>query len=74
MNYTIADNKGFFHITVKPTGDSNPIPYTEEELAKLPKSLILHCSKPGQGIRYTESNMESIVAEEDVRRKLVTYK
>ena len=68
MNYTVADDKGFFHITVKPTGDSNHIPYTEEELAELPKSLILHCSKPGQGIRYPESSMKSIVEEESKRR------
>ena len=60
MNYTVADDKGFFHITVKPTGDSNHTPYTEEELAELPLSLIDFCSKPGQGIRYPEDDMKKL--------------
>ena len=60
MNYTIADDQGFFHVTIKPTGENNRTPYTKEELAELPLSLIEFCSKPGQGIRYPEDGMKRL--------------
>lgn len=58
MNYTVADNQGFFHVTYSQRGEESRVPYTEEEISNLPKYMLSFCNTPGQGIMFSEKMVE----------------
>lgn len=63
MNYTIANNEGFFHVTYSERGEESRTLYTEEEIAKLPKYMLSFCNTPGQGIMFSEKMMKVLSKE-----------
>jgi hypothetical protein len=60
MNYTVANDQGFFHVTYSEKGEEKRVPYTQEEIARLPKYMVSFCNTPRQGIMFTEQTMKAL--------------
>ena len=64
MNYTVANDQGFFHVIYSERGEESRIPYTEEEMANLPKYMLSFCNTPGRGIMFSEKMVEVLLKKD----------